>query len=214
MRFTTYIKGWRNEKRWTPPPPGTIISFAASTIPNGWLACDGSSVTAATYPALFAAIAYTYGGSGSSFTLPDLRNRTPIGAGTGTGLTARSLAATGGAATVTLTAGESGLASHAHTVTETAHTHTISETAHSHTMSYAQGSGSDPYILGSDLVRSGSGTLATDLALDGTTQTPVNAGFTVNNATIGGSVSTTTATTATSHSNKQPTMTLSFLIKL
>jgi len=206
VRFTSYVKGWRNERRWTPPPAGTIIAFAASAVPNGWLSCDGSSVTTASYPTLFAVIAYSYGGSGASFTLPDLRNRVPIGAGTGTGLTARSLAATGGAATVTLTAGESGLASHSHTVTETPHTHTISETAHSHTYSFSQSSGGEPFLYnGGAVIRSGSYTVGTG---------ETNAGFTVNAATVGGSVSTVAATTAVAHSNKQPTMTLTYLIKL
>lgn len=214
MKFTSYVKGWRNERRWTPPPAGTIISFAASTVPNGWLACDGSSVATATYPTLFSVVGYTYGGSGASFTLPDLRDRVPIGAGTGTALTARSLGATGGAATVTLTSGESGLASHSHTVTETAHTHTISETAHSHGLAYSQSSGGQPYIFGGNVLRTGTAaTYSTDSDSSGTVTSP-SVGFSVNSATVGGSVSTTTATTATAHSNKQPTMTLTYLIKL
>lgn len=206
MRFTSYVKGWRNERRWTPPPAGTVIAFAASAVPNGWLACDGSSVTTGAYPTLFSVVGYTYGGSGASFTLPDLCNRTPICAGTGTGLTARSLGATGGAAAVTLAAGESGLASHSHTVTETAHTHTISETSHAHLLAFSQGGGSDPYIFGPSTLRYGG---ASAYATGST-----NAGFSVNNQTVGGSVSTTTATTAIAHSNKQPTMTLTYLIKL
>lgn len=206
MRFTSYVKGWRNERRWTPPPAGTIVAFAASAVPNGWLSCDGSSVATATYPTLFAVIAYSYGGTGASFTLPDLRNRVPIGAGTGTGLTARSLGATGGAATVTLTAGESGVASHSHTVTETAHTHTISETSHAHLLAFSESSGGEPFIYGGNQLRTGNAvTYSTGTA---------DVGFSVGSSTVGGSVSTVAATTAAAHSNKQPTMTLTYLIKL
>lgn len=207
MRFTSYVKGWKNERRWTPPPAGTIISFAASSVPNGWLACDGSSVATAAYPTLFAVVGYSYGGSGASFTLPDLRNRIAIGAGTGAGLTARSLGAIGGAATVTLNSAESGLASHAHTVTETAHTHTISETSHAHLLSFSQSAGGVPFIFGANVLRYGSTVIS---YVTGTT----DVGFSVNSSTVGGSVSTTAATTATGHSNKQPTMTLTYLIKL
>lgn len=62
------------------------LPYAGSTIPGGWLECDGSAVSRTTYAALFAAIGTTWGvGDGSStFNLPDLRGRTPIGAGTGT----------------------------------------------------------------------------------------------------------------------------------
>lgn len=206
MKFVTYVKGWRNQRRWTPPPAGTIIGFAASAVPNGWLVCDGLSVTTAAYPTLFAVVGYSYGGSGASFTLPDLRNGIAIGAGTGAGLTARSLGATGGAATVTLTVGESGLASHSHAVTETAHTHTISETAHSHGLAYSQTTGGQPYIFGGVVIR----TAGASTYLTG----EPSVGFSVDSSTVGGSVSTTTATTATAHSNKQPTMTLTYLIKL
>lgn len=89
-------------------PSGTVQSYAGPTtsgVPSGWLACDGSQVSRTTYSALFTAIGTTYGnGNGSTtFTLPDLRGRTVIGAGQGTGLTNRALAATVGDESVTLT---------------------------------------------------------------------------------------------------------------
>ena len=40
-----------------------------------WLVCDGTSYKTTDYPALFAMIQYTYGGSGTSFSVPDLRNQ-------------------------------------------------------------------------------------------------------------------------------------------
>ena len=87
-------------------PVGVIEMFAGSTAPNGWLVCDGSTVSRKTYSDLFKIIGTTYGAgnSNTTFTLPDMRGRTPIGVGTGAGLTARTLAATTGAETVTLSA--------------------------------------------------------------------------------------------------------------
>ena len=72
----------------------------------GWLICNGAAVSRTTYATLFAVIGTTYGaGDGSTtFNLPDLRGRTPIGAGQGTGLTNRTLGTQNiGAETVTLT---------------------------------------------------------------------------------------------------------------
>src|SRR5262249_33795822 len=72
-------------------PPGTIVAFGGQTAPVGWLICDGSAVSAATYSRLFNAIGNAWGGSGGTFNLPDLRGRAPIGAGQGSGLTNRAL---------------------------------------------------------------------------------------------------------------------------
>ena len=87
-------------------PVGVIEMFAGSTAPNGWLVCDGSTVSRSAYSDLFKIIGTTYGAgnSNTTFTLPDMRGRTPIGVGTGSGLTARTLASTTGAETVTLSA--------------------------------------------------------------------------------------------------------------
>ena len=62
---------------------GEIKPFAGSTIPTGWLLCDGSAVSRTTYSELFTVIGTTYGtGDGSTtFNLPDLRNRFMVGAG-------------------------------------------------------------------------------------------------------------------------------------
>jgi microcystin-dependent protein len=54
-------------------PPGAVVAFANPTAPTGWLECNGAFVSTAAYSALFAAIGYTYGGSGIQFKLPDLR---------------------------------------------------------------------------------------------------------------------------------------------
>jgi hypothetical protein len=54
-------------------PIGSTIIWHTATPPTGFLECDGSSVLVATYPDLHSIIGYTYGGSGASFNLPDLR---------------------------------------------------------------------------------------------------------------------------------------------
>ena len=100
-------------------PVGVIEMFAGSTAPNGWLVCDGRTVSRKTYSDLFKVIGTTYGAGNSNdtFTLPDMRGRCPIGVGTGTyaTATARTLASTTGAETATLS--EANLASHTHTTT-------------------------------------------------------------------------------------------------
>ena len=65
-------------------PIGTMVAFAGSTAPTGWLICDGSEVLVSAYSDLFSVIGYTYGdpttllGLGT-FKLPDLRGRIPLG---------------------------------------------------------------------------------------------------------------------------------------
>lgn len=54
-------------------PTGSVVANLTSTEPEGWLECDGSSLSTTTYAALFSVIGYTYGGSGANFTLPDFR---------------------------------------------------------------------------------------------------------------------------------------------
>ena len=56
-------------------PTGSVYTFAGSTVPTGWLKCNGALLSRTTYAALFAVIGTTYGaGDGSTtFALPDLR---------------------------------------------------------------------------------------------------------------------------------------------
>ena len=65
-------------------PTGVIMPFAGTSVPLGYLLCDGSEQTIATYPELFAVIQYNFKdlslltGVGT-FALPDLRGRFPLG---------------------------------------------------------------------------------------------------------------------------------------
>lgn len=67
-------------------PTGVINPFAGSSAPSGWLICDGTAVSRSTYASLFAILGTTYGsGDGSTtFNIPDLRSRIPLGVGAGT----------------------------------------------------------------------------------------------------------------------------------
>lgn len=94
----------------SPNPVGSLQAYAGASAPTGWLLCDGTLYSTSVYPELFSVLGYTYGGSGASFNVPDLRGRAPIGAGTGaqnggtgtgaisggTALTARTRGAFGG----------------------------------------------------------------------------------------------------------------------
>jgi microcystin-dependent protein len=53
-------------------PVGTIIMRANTTIPGGWLLCDGRPVAQADYPALYAHLGATYGATAPNFNLPPL----------------------------------------------------------------------------------------------------------------------------------------------
>jgi microcystin-dependent protein len=65
-------------------PIGGILPFAGTTIPFGFLLCDGSEVLIAKYPELYQTIGITYNGAApligfDTFRIPDLRARFPLG---------------------------------------------------------------------------------------------------------------------------------------
>jgi microcystin-dependent protein len=96
-------------------PIGSVTMWVTGTAPTGWLLCQGQAVSRTTYATLFGVISTTYGvgDNSSTFNLPDLRGRVPMGAGTGrnvadsANLTARTLGAkVSDAETHTLTTAE------------------------------------------------------------------------------------------------------------
>lgn len=114
-------------------PIGTVLPFAGSSAPSGWLIADGSAVSRTTYAALFAVCGTTYGaGNGTTtFNLPNLQNRVPVGSGG-----SYSRGGTGGAATVTLSTSQ--IPSHDHGASGS-HGHSASGSAdavgdHSHSV--------------------------------------------------------------------------------
>ena len=98
-------------------PAGVVNLYAGQTPPPGWLICDGSNLSATSYPDLYTAIRYTYGGAGDTFTLPNLQNRVPVGVDPGN----TSIGQSGGEATHAVTQAE--LPGHSHTI---AHSHSAS----------------------------------------------------------------------------------------
>lgn len=99
-----------------PITTGQQSYYAGSSAPSGWLLCDGTAVSRATYATLFALVGTTYGaGDGSTtFNLPDMKGRMLLGSGQGSGLTNRSVNDKAGAETVVLASNN--LPSHTHSV--------------------------------------------------------------------------------------------------
>jgi len=124
-------------------PAGTIVQYGGATAPSGWALCDGAtySRTNATYSRLFAAIGTTYGaGDGTTtFEVPNLKGRIPVGYDA-TQIEFDTLAETGGAKTVALTAAQ--LPSHTHGVG----TYSIGTVGdHTHSNTFSIGSNGDHY---------------------------------------------------------------------
>lgn len=139
-------------------PVGGLVPFAGANAPSGYLLCDGSQVSRVTYKSLYDVIGTTYGvGDGSTtFTVPDLRQRFPLGvAASGTG---NALGATGGNIDHTHSGG-----SHTHALTvagtSTAGSHSHSVDSHSHSIG-SDGSHTHSFTTG--------GPSATDSPQEGT----------------------------------------------
>jgi len=84
-------------------PTGSVVAFTVfSTIPSGWLKCDGSAVSRSTYSALFNTIGTAFGvGDGSTtFNLPNLQGRVIVGLN-GADASFDTMGETGGAKTHT-----------------------------------------------------------------------------------------------------------------
>ncbi len=95
---------------------GTIQPFAFNFAPRDWALCNGQTLSLAQYQTLFALIGVTYGGNGqTTFLLPNLQGRLPIGQGNGLGLTPRVIGEISGTENVTATLNN--LPNHTHTLT-------------------------------------------------------------------------------------------------
>ena len=62
-------------------PAGSVIPFAGSAEPSGWLFCEGQAISRTTYAALYAVLGTQFGaGDGSTtFNLPNMKGRVPVG---------------------------------------------------------------------------------------------------------------------------------------
>ena len=124
-------------------PPGAILPYGGATAPTGYALCDDTAKSRTDFAALFAIIGTTYGaGNGTTtFNLPDLRDRIPLGKGTNnstlgaetTGASASAVVATAsGSASLTLSTGtfatsakDSSTSSAVTGVTAGGHTHNL-----------------------------------------------------------------------------------------
>ena len=92
---------------------GQISMFAFNFPPKGWAFCNGQTLPIAQNQALFAILGTTYGGNGqTTFQLPNLQSRTPLGVGQGLGLSSYVLGQVGGAESHALTVNELPLHNH------------------------------------------------------------------------------------------------------
>ena len=106
-------------------PSGTVVPWSDSSIPSGFLECNGQAVSRSTYATLFGIIGTTYGaGNGSTtFNVPDLQDNVAVGK-SGT----KNLGSTGGANTVASSGNVGGSTANAtlSTAQLASHTHPIS----------------------------------------------------------------------------------------
>jgi len=117
-------------------PAGSLTAYAGASAPAGWLLCDGTAVSRTTYATLFGLLSTTYGaGNGTTtFNLPDMRGRMPMGAGTGAGQGASGSGAPSGTALTARTRGGFG-------GDERMQTHTHIQNAHAHELGPGQSFG-------------------------------------------------------------------------
>jgi microcystin-dependent protein len=98
---------------------GAIATFGFNFAPVNWLMCNGQLLPIADYQALYTLLGTTYGGDGvTTFGIPDLRSRVPIGTGQGPGLSNYVLGAKAGTEVTSLSVNN--LAAHTHPVTGSA----------------------------------------------------------------------------------------------
>ncbi|WP_121353651.1 phage tail protein [Flavisolibacter nicotianae] len=98
------------------PLLGEITISGINFAPRGYAFCQGQILSIAQNTALFALLGTTYGGNGqTTFALPDLRGRVPMGQGQGPGLSPRTLGELSGTETVTLLSTQMPIHNHAFT---------------------------------------------------------------------------------------------------
>jgi microcystin-dependent protein len=99
----------------TQPFLAQIALFPYNFAPRGWALCQGQLMSISQNTALFSLLGTYYGGDGkTTFALPDLRSRVPVGVGQGAGLSNYTLGEAAGVPTVSLLGSENG--SHNHTL--------------------------------------------------------------------------------------------------
>ena len=109
-------------------PPGSIVPTLAAAEPGpGWLLCNGQAISKTGFPRLYEVLGDQFGATATTFSLPDLRGKMPMGASADA-----PLFSVGGAASVTLTVDQ--LPEHGHVINDPGHDHAFTPTPHSHTI--------------------------------------------------------------------------------
>ncbi|MBB4081738.1 tail fiber protein [Brevundimonas lenta] len=120
---------------------GTIQAFGFPYAPRGWSTCQGQIMSIAQNSAIFSLLGTTYGGNGqTTFGLPDLQGRAPIGQGQGPGLSQYSMGGVLGTENTVLTTNN--LPAHTHSLMGTTGGATVSAPAAADVL--ASANGSDP----------------------------------------------------------------------
>jgi microcystin-dependent protein len=176
----------------------TILIWPPNFAPSGWALCAGQLLSISQNTALFSLLGTTYGGDGqSTFGLPDLRGRIPIGAGQGPGLSPYTLGQTGGSETVTLTTAT--LAAHTHSATPS-----LSASAPGVTTKGTTHEPSPSVALAAPVEQGASVRIYSD-------QKPTQQ---LAPGTVTGSISVGPAGGGQPHENRQPFLTLNYIIAL
>lgn len=110
----SYFRDYADRKASQRPTIGDTKFSAVTSDHMGWLKCDGRSLSVANYNLLFQVIGYAFGGSGTTFRLPDSQGRVPAAIGPN-GESTRALGDVSGTETHTLTIAQ--MPSHTHTGT-------------------------------------------------------------------------------------------------
>ena len=126
------------------PEPGDLKFSARVSEHGNWIKADGRTLIAGQYDPLRSALiadGSPFGADAGNPKLPDMRGRTPVGAGTGAGLTARAAGQAGGAEAHALSVAQ--MPSHAHGGTtgwqSNDHSHQYQADAHAGTANFAGG---------------------------------------------------------------------------
>ena len=147
VTINSTVSGSNNKSGMT----GEVRMWSGASAPTGWLFCNGASIArSGTYAALFAITGTAYGtASSSTFNVPDMEGRAPVGVGIGAGDASENAAGgttPSGTALTARSLGEWTGQEAGSTTTLPAHTHTLS--SHTHTWSDTSGGPSNNTTAG------------------------------------------------------------------